>query len=532
MDEERHETRLERLGLTPAEQARVRGLVEQVVERDRTIARAEGEKAELLAQLAEIADAEGRRSVASDGPEYARRAMAAEVAAATRVHPSAAKNRIEQAERLTSDYPVTHEALKSGRISKRHADVIAATGAGLDPGARASLDALAVPFAETRTPRELEKITQKQAAVLAPTSLRERHQAAREERRVVVTDREDGMSELWAYLPTFEARAIYDRATEMAKIIKTDRRRARRAFDRDHGFAPEDGWAAPVTGTLDGTDPVAVAASDRRTMDQLRADLIADVLLSAEPTGHELHASGTGATLTGIAATVQVTIPVTQILDPDEGTAWADDGGLVSPDTARIVAGSAAGWERLFVRPETGEIVAVDRYRPSEAQRRALIGRDMTCRFPGCTTPARKADLDHSREYARGGPTTIENLAALCEPHHMMKHHSGWRLRQVGGGVIEWTSPAGMVYTDEPVSRVFFQETPEAAEDEAREERREAEEARCEERARERREIERASIARALDRIEAEHEAREHAFAQALANGEVDIPDWGEDVLG
>ncbi|WP_221584752.1 HNH endonuclease signature motif containing protein [Microbacterium sp. G2-8] len=519
MDEERFATRL--AGLTPAERDRVRGLIAQVVDRDRVIARAEGEKAVLLAELARIAHADGARSVSSHGPDYARRAMAAEVAAATRTHPAAAKNRMDASERLVTDYPVTHTALVEGRISKRHADVIADTGASLEAGARATLDAQVVAFAETRTPREVEKIATMRAAHLAPLSLRERHQRARTGRRVVVTEREDGMSELWAFLPTLEARAIQGRVTQMATIIKTDRRRARTAYEREHGFAPEQGWGVPVTGGIDMSDALSVGASDVRTMDQLRADLLADILLTASPTGHELHSAGTGTALQGIVASVQVTIPVSQIIDPDTGTSWIDEGGLAAPDTARIVAGSAAGWERLFTRPDTGEIVAVDRYRPSEQQRRALIGRDVTCRFPGCTTPARRSDIDHTRGYARGGPTDVVNLAHLCEAHHVMKHHSGWQVRQITGGVMEWTSPAGLVYTDEPISRVFFREEPD---DRAARERREREaEARemCE---RERHADTDAMLAHALAWDEARVETCERVFADRIANGEITPP--------
>lgn len=347
-----------------------------------------------------------------------------------------------------------HDALCDGRISVRHARAVVDAGGPLTPDARASLDQAAVPFAEQSTPGDLKRIVKKQAAELAPLSLRERHERERARRFVTLTERDDGMSDLVIYLPTFEGRALYDRATEMAKIVTADRRRARRAHDREGGHAVDD--AAPA------------AATDLRTLDQLRVDILTDILLSAEPTGHDLHASGTGATLADVQATVQVTIPVDQMIDPDDGTSWIDEGGRVSPNTARIVAGSAAGWERLFYRPDSGTIERVDHYRPSAAQRRALIGRDMTCRFPGCTVPARKSDIDHSHDYARGGQTAQSNLAALCEGHHMMKHGSGWTLRQLADGVIEWTSPAGRTHRDEPASRVFFQPAPSPTRDDDR----------------------------------------------------------------
>ncbi|HJA04566.1 MAG TPA: HNH endonuclease, partial [Candidatus Microbacterium stercoravium] len=72
-------------------------------------------------------------------------------------------------------------------------------------------------------------------------------------------------------------------------------------------------------------------------------------------------------------------------------------------------------------------------------------------------------DIDHGHDYARGGPTAVENLEALCPAHHQMKHQAGWKVRQVAGGVIEFTTPAGHTVTDGPISRVFFQESPAAA---------------------------------------------------------------------
>ena len=315
-----------------------------------------------------------------------------------------------------------------------------------------------MPFAETRTPGDLRRIAKKQAADLASDSLRERHEIARAQRRVSLAELDDGMSELHVIAPTFEARTIYDRLTRLSRFVKTDRRRARNAYIREHGLPPEDAVAASGIAAIDGG---AVPASDRRTMDQLRTDILSDILLTAAPTGHRLHASGLGASLDSVQAQVQVTIPVAQIVDPrTDGPSWIDDGALISSQTARRVAAGAAGWDRLFVRPETGEVVAVDRYRPSNEQKRVLRARDMTCRFPGCTTPARRSDVDHSHDYARGGRTSVENLSALCEAHHTVKHAAGWSLVQLGGGVLEWLSPLGYSYRDEPASRVYFRETP------------------------------------------------------------------------
>ncbi len=86
---------------------------------------------------------------------------------------------------------------------------------------------------------------------------------------------------------------------------------------------------------------------------------------------------------------------------------------------------------------------------------RLLRERDQRCRWPGCTGRAEHADLDHTIPWADGGTTTIDNLAHLCRRHHTLKGAvlaggRRWAVRQLGHGVLEWTSPEGRVYVDQP----------------------------------------------------------------------------------
>ncbi|GGO61667.1 hypothetical protein GCM10010910_10020 [Microbacterium nanhaiense] len=482
-------------GLDPVERMVTALLVGDIARYDRAIARLEALKARSLTRLAGIAHASGERSPNRDGIDYARRAMAADIAAATHTHPVAAKHAMEDAETLTLRFPATFDALASGTISAKHARVITDAGGALHPDARAAFDSATVPVAETMTPGELSRVAKKRAAEMADLSPRERHQRARERRFVSITDLDDGMSALRMNGPSLELHAVYDRLTRLAKTVKHDRAGVREQYRRTvgHGVGAEcvvegcacrdvrgsraagdvaaGGGDAAADGTVPETStggaragaltPEAVtAATDHRSLDQLRTDLFIDLLLGAEPTGHDLHRAGTTETLTHIRAEVQITIPATMILDPDDGTAWLDAGTLISPDTARHLAGASPGWDRLFYRPGTGIVEHIDHYRPTAWQKRALIGRDLTCRFPGCTTPARRTDIDHTHAFAEGGRTTMSNLACLCEAHHVMKHQSDWQMKQLDDGVIEWTSPSGAVYETEPPSRVYFREEP------------------------------------------------------------------------
>ncbi|WP_271174784.1 HNH endonuclease signature motif containing protein, partial [Microbacterium barkeri] len=140
---------------------------------------------------------------------------------------------------------------------------------------------------------------------------------------------------------------------------------------------------------------------------------------------------------------VQVTVAATTLAGLDDEPGFLAGYGPIDADTARKLAGNAAGWERVFCHPDTGALLTVDRYTPTAAQKRYLLARDERCRTPGCRNLAITADLDHTIPYAQGGVTDVGNLACLCEGCHQDKHHTPWQVRQLGDGVLEWTSPAG-----------------------------------------------------------------------------------------
>lgn len=452
-------------GLTTEEVSAARSAIAELASIERAAAALEGQRIRALATLASIADKQAARSPRPGARDYARRSLAAEAAPAMRVSPADARIALSTAELITDTCPNTLEALGDGRITRRQAELVAIAASPLDPGARASLDAHAPEWAKGRTSRQFGKIVKKQAAEIDKRSFRERHEAERARRRVTLTDLGEGMSELRIVGPTVETRSVFARLTDMARTIHNDRLRAAEAYERKHGVAAADDIADDHTagGDTAGGDALYVAATDHRTVGQIRADLLLDMLLSSEPSAHELFMNGSGASLTAIQPIVQVTIPVSQMIDPSEGFGWLDDGTLASPDTLRILAGLAPGWERIFIHEDTGEIAATDRYRPTAEQRRMLLARDMTCRVPGCETAGHACDIDHGLDHALGGPTSIDNLEALCPGHHQMKHQSGWRVRQKPRGVIEFTTPLGQTLTDDPLSRVFFSTAPYAA---------------------------------------------------------------------
>ncbi|RNM17909.1 HNH endonuclease signature motif containing protein, partial [Nocardioides pocheonensis] len=69
--------------------------------------------------------------------------------------------------------------------------------------------------------------------------------------------------------------------------------------------------------------------------------------------------------------------------------------------------------------------------------------RDRTCVFPWCQRPARGCDKDHIVPWESGGPTSSDNLAALCRRHHRLKTHGGWTYTMLTPGEYLWHSPHG-----------------------------------------------------------------------------------------
>ncbi|MDQ1127210.1 hypothetical protein QE428_002243 [Microbacterium sp. SORGH_AS 505] len=77
-------------------------------------------------------------------------------------------------------------------------------------------------------------------------------------------------------------------------------------------------------------------------------------------------------------------------------------------------------------------------------------------------TPNRvRGEIDHTHGHTIGGKTELSNLAHLCQRHHSMNQFTAWRVRQVQGGVLEWTSPLGRTYReDAPTPAVAFMPAP------------------------------------------------------------------------
>ncbi|WP_336632551.1 MULTISPECIES: HNH endonuclease signature motif containing protein [unclassified Microbacterium] len=356
--------------------------------------------------------------------DMALRSVAAELGGVLRVTDRTVQARIDEAREIVESYPAALTAWESGRITRGHVRVIVEAGNVVAAERRAEYEREAIERCVRDTPNRVRAEVEILAHRMGEVSFTERHRAAADGRRVRVTPGTDGMSEVVAELPTVIADGILDRLTRQAQAV------------------------------IDAREPVE---GDHRRIDQVRADVFADLLLAGTPSLDPTADSDGPGALGAIRAHVQVIVPALTLLGSDDGPADLVGRAPIDADTARRLASESHSWARVLTEPVDGTVVAVDRYRTPWPQRRFLRARDQHCRFPGCRRAAIRCEIDHTVDAARGGPTALWNLAHLCQRHHSMKQFTRWRVRQLGGGVLEWTSPLGRVYReDAPAPPVHF----------------------------------------------------------------------------
>ena len=343
--------------------------------------RAQAAEARALAWAWELVQAELGQSPSPMDLDHAQRSLVAELATQERVSERTMAARLNEAEVVVSRFPATLSALADGYISYGHLRVIVEAGALIeDDAVRRKFEYAVLERAETITPGRLRRLARVAAEELASVTLEERHEKAREARGVEIFDLGDGMSQLTAVLPTILAAAAWDRLTRQAKAV------------REANTGRE-------------------AEGEPRTLDQIRADLVAELLLTTEPSGDP---DAPHCPANGIRAEVSIVIPVLTLLDKGSEPATIAGSGPIDLETAKRLAGDAPQWLRVLTDPITDQVLTVDTYRPSMALRRFVKARDGRCRHPSCNRSPDRCDLDHTIEYQHGGKTTAANLACMC----------------------------------------------------------------------------------------------------------------------
>ena len=320
-----------------------------------------------------------------------------EVACALRIAFGTAQSRLHVARMLVEKFPDTLDALADGCLTYLHCRCLVEQTKDLDTDLASHVEARVLPGGGSQTVGEFRRAVTKAILALDPADATERHRRAAKDRRVDCYPGEDGMATIWALLPAPDAQAV-----------------------------------------LTCLDAIAGRHTDERSMDQRRADALADLALDALDRVPSQH---------GRRPAVQVTVALSTLLDRDEQPGELAGYGPIPAETARDLAFDPTGTWRRLVTDNHGRLLdyGTTQYRPPQRLQDFVIARDQTCRLPGCARKACSCDLDHVRPWPNG-PTEPANLQALCSRHHHLKHDAGWRVKREPDGTTTWTTPTGHTY--------------------------------------------------------------------------------------
>lgn len=409
-----------------------------------------------LIQDATLAIAGSEPNDASNMWEGVDEAEREDVATALKLSPNTAQMRIDVARTLTNHLPATCEALSSGDISSSHATLIARETAdalerGVSPDILPLIESKALAHSEFHTAAQVGKKLKTLFAQYAPEILEERHEVARDTRSVSIYPEGDGMSTLIALLPSEDAQTVY-LAINARIEIERNIASAAGTVDGDEkpslNLIPQSADSKSVNSQHADNLRIGSKLADSRNIESKLADSRniamkrADALTAIASEFLNVNAKKIEGSKRPISINVTVDLPT--LLGLAENPAELEGHGPIPASIARKLAADGK-WRKFVTDPLTGNLLDMGRnhYMPSQYLVDFLTARDRTCRFPGCSHPARLSDIDHAESWEKGGQTNPKNLGFLCRRHHRLKTHGGWRLESHSDGSCTWTSPHG-----------------------------------------------------------------------------------------
>ncbi|MGH3951373.1 MAG: DUF222 domain-containing protein, partial [Pseudonocardiaceae bacterium] len=338
------------------------------------------------------------------------RSVPTEAALELRTSRHNAAGRLDRARALVGRMPRLLAAMQAGDLEGYPAGrIVEATAMLSEEHARQVderlADKLAAGVVGFTDPTGLLRAARRLVEKVDPSGQTARARRARADRRVELISGDNATATLLADLPAEVAASAYSRIDGMARTLR------RRGEDR--------------------------------TLDQLRADIYADLLLGNDP----------GINPPGGAATVFLHMPIdTALTMNDTGCELSGYGPIPAPIAREIMTNAHSTWRTVLTDPATGapRSLARTRRRPSAFIRDLVAIRDRECTTPGCHRPAQRSDFDHLTDWGRGknGTTAEDNGGSKCEFDHYLKDQPGWTLDyNTDTGVSTITTPTGRTYT-------------------------------------------------------------------------------------
>ncbi len=340
------------------------------------------------------------------GPQELFDTTSSEVQAALNLTRRSADIQVDLASLLCERLPRVWEALYAGLIDLARARVLSDLTSPLPEEVAREVTDTALVRAPSMTTGQLRAHLQRLIISIDPAAAQERYEEKLKERRVFTEQGEDGTANLMGLnLPPAETTRAMRRINRLARSLKSK--------------------------------------GDRRRIDQIRADILLDLL-----TGKAQSNSATSDT-----GVVEIRVNMATLTGIDDDPGEIPGFGPVLADVARQIVDEASDSEwRIVPVDENGHPVGVvtTKRRPSTTQKRVVETRNPTCAFPGCRMPADQCDLNHEIPWAEAHRTTARELGPLCRHDHINHHRHRWKLKQIRPGVYQWTSPLGHTYIVKP----------------------------------------------------------------------------------
>lgn len=282
-----------------------------------------------------------------------------------------------------------------------------------------------LPKALRLTYGRLERLVRREIAERDPAGARVGNRRARRDRHVTAPRAGyDGMASMEVYGPGEDLAALHTAILALGDATCA----AAQAAARDNA------------GTVR-----AEAEAEAEGIHALRFDALINLACAA-------LADDTLPTRQGPRPSIQLTVPAATLLGISDAPGDLDGHGPIDADTARAIAfDRTATWRRILTDPQ-GRVLdyGTTTYRPPRALRDLVIARDRTCTSPGCSRPARTAQLDHNVPFPEG-PTSEGNMDAKCGVDHNLKTAGLLTAeRDPETGETTWTDRHGTSYTRPP----------------------------------------------------------------------------------
>ena len=145
-----------------------------------------------------------------------------EVALALHLSRGTARNHLGRAAGFTETLTDTLGLLEQGRLDRGKAHTICDTLAFHTPETARAVEARVLPKAPEQTVAQLRAALWRALIAVDPRGASERHRAARAQRRVTLSAKDDGMASLWALLAAPDAVASYEWLTRLARSLGKD----------------------------------------------------------------------------------------------------------------------------------------------------------------------------------------------------------------------------------------------------------------------------------------------------------------------